>query len=556
MVYFNLGSYRRKISTPSADARVWFDRGLVWCYSFNHDEALRCFEKAAEADPECGMAYWGIAYAIGPNYNKSWPRYDPDDLQKTVKRAHATIQRGREARNAQPVERALIEAIAARFPLMDTILNDLTPLNLAYSKAMRRVFEEFSEDIDVALLYVDALMCIRPRKLWDLDTGKPTGSDTVEAKSILEAGLARPDGRNHPGFCHLYIHMMEMAPNPEKALATADRLRRLVPDGSHMQHMATHIDIACGDYRRGIESNRDAIISDDKYFSHYEGSTLYRVYRCHNIHVLIYAAMMAGRSEDALEAAKHLQEILTPEFLSIKSPPVVDWAEHLYGMTAHVLIRFGRWEDILQLEIPQDQELMSITTAMIRYARGVALSALGQIQEAEVAKSEFEAARRAVPEKRQYGIACSAETVFQVASQMLEGELEYRKGNYESAFVHLRNGIQLEDNLPYADPPVWLQPIRHALGALLLEQGHVEDAIEVYKQDLGLSDNLPRRKARINNVWALHGLHECYTRGGHREEARSIQLNRDIAVAAADVPVACSCFCRVSALKEKGGCCE
>ncbi|RYP03286.1 hypothetical protein DL764_005242 [Monosporascus ibericus] len=484
MDYFDLGSYRRRVTTPSADA-----------------------QRAAETDPECCMAYWGILYAIGPNYNKSWPRYDPDDLQKTVKRAHATVQRGREARNAQPVERALIEAIAARFPLVDTILHDLTLLDLAYSKAMRCVYEKFS-DIDVALLYVDAVMCFRSLKLWDLDTGKLTGSDVVEAKSILEAGLARPDGRNHPGFCHLYIHMMEMAPSPEKALAIADRLRRLVPDGSHMQHMATHIDIACGDYSRGIESNRDAVILDDKYFSRCEGSTLYRVYRCHNIHVLIYAAMMAGRSEDALKAAKHLQEILTPEFLSIKSPPVVDWAEYQYGMMAHVLIRFGHWEDILQLELPQDQELMSITTAMIRYARGVALSALGRIHETEAAKAEFEAARRAVPEKRQYGIACSVETVLQVPSQILEGELEYRKGNYKSAFVRLRKGILLEDNLPYVDPPVWLQPIRHALGALLLEQGHVEEATEVYKQDLGLSDNLPRRKPRINNVWALHGLHE------------------------------------------------
>ena len=356
MDYFNLGAYRRKVTTVSADAQTWFDRGLVWCYSFNHDEAFQCFERSAKADPECGMAYWGMAYAIGPNYNKSWSRFDLDDFQKTAKRAHAVIQRGRSARNTRPMERALIEAIATRFPPADTIPDDFTPLNLAYPKEMRHVFEEFGEDIDVAFLYADALMCIRPRKLWDLDTGNPTGPDIVEAKSILEAALACSDGRNHPGISHLYIHMMEMTPNPEKALNAADRLRHLVPDGSHMQHMAKHIDIACGDYRRGIESNRDAMISDDKYFSHYEGSSLYQVYRCHNIHVLIYAAMMAGRFEDALEAANHLQEILTPEFLSIKSPPIVDWAEFQCSIMAHVFIRFGHWDGILLLELPDDPE--------------------------------------------------------------------------------------------------------------------------------------------------------------------------------------------------------
>ncbi|RKL23121.1 hypothetical protein BFJ68_g1327 [Fusarium oxysporum] len=556
MDYYDLGAYLRTVSTTSEDARIWFNRGLLWSYSFNHGEALRCFERAVEHDAQCAMAYWGMAYAVGPNYNKSWIRYDLEDLRETVKKAQAALAFARAAHNTRPVEEALIEALSHRFPLEEAIPEDFGKLNNSYVRAMRGVFDNFGEDIDVAALFVDAIMCARPRQLWDLDTGKPTGPETLEAMHILEAGLASQDGLDHPAFCHLYIHMMEMAPNPEKAIIAADQLRQLVPDGSHMQHMATHIDIACGDYRRGVDSNQKAMISDDKFFAEGSASTLYTAYRTHNIHVLVYAAMMAGRSRDAIQASKRITTLITPELLSIRSPPMVDWVEFQAAMPAHVLIRFGRWEEILQLELREDKELFCITNAMIHYAKGVALSALGWLQEAEVTKAEFEAARRAVPDNRQYGIACKAQTVLEVASRMLEGELAYRKGNFDQAFAHLREGVRLEDMLPYADPPVWLQPVRHALGALLLEQGCVDEAEEVYKQDLGLSKKLPRRKARLNNVWALHGLYECLTRSGQSGEADRIRLQRDIAVASADIPLGASCFCRLSTAKSCDGRCS
>ncbi|KAI9146918.1 hypothetical protein HJFPF1_12946 [Paramyrothecium foliicola] len=534
MEYFNLGSYRWKVTTTSAEAQTWFDRGLLWAYSFNHDEALKCFKKATEHDEEFAMAYWGIAYAFGPNYNKSWIRYDKRDLDRAVREATSALERGRLVKNASPLEQALIEAIASRFPPEGSITKTLSSFDNDYVDSMRHTFKEFDDCLDVAFLLVDALMCAHTRTLWDLDTGKPTGPDTIEARTILEDYLARPDGRNHPG-----------------ALNAADRLRHLVPDGSHMQHMATHIDIACGDYRRAIESNRTAMYSDNDYFASETGSPLYVAYRTHNIHALVYAAMMAGRSEDAIMAAKRLPAILTESLLSVTSPPMTDWAEHQVGLLAHVLIRFGRWEEILQLDLPKNPELMCITTAMILYAKGLALSALGRLDEAEVAQADFEAARRAVPDTRQYGIACRAETVFQVASQMVMGELEYRKENYEEAFAHLREGVRLEDNLPYSDPPVWMQPVRHALGALLLEQGRVKEAEEWYKQDLGLSEGLVRRKARINNVWGLHGLHECFKSSGKHNKAKEIQLQYDIAVATADVPLGASCFCRLSAAKKQ-----
>ncbi|KAI9164198.1 hypothetical protein HJFPF1_05838 [Paramyrothecium foliicola] len=549
MEYFNLGTYRREISHTSADAELWFNRGLLWSYSFNHGEAVKCFRKAVEYDSECSMAYWGIAYALGPNYNKTWSRYDSKDLEETVREAQAALQLGLQARTIQPLEKALIEAISTRFPRMGETSEDWSSFDQAYVRSMRGVLNEYSSDMDVAVLFADAVMCVRPRQLWDLDTGEATGPDIIEAMKVLEARLNDQDGRNHPGICHFYIHMMEMAPNPEKARLAADRLRHLVPDGSHMQHMSTHIDIACGDYFRAIDSNWNAVISDDKFFSRETPSTMYAAYRSHNIHVLIYAAMMAGRSQDAYLAAKRIPDILTSELLSIKSPPMADWTEYQVAMPVHVLIRFGRWTDILQLEVPRNQDLY-ITVAMIKYAQCLAFSALGRVSEAEKAKVEFQEARRAIPENRQYGIAGRADTVLEVASCMLDGELEYRKGNLGTAFALLRKGVHLEDQLPYADPPVWMQPVRHALGALLVEQGYLDEAEEVYKQDLGLSKKLPRRKARLNNVWSLHGLHECFHGNNKFEEAERTRLQRDIAVASADISLKASCFCRLVAMRK------
>ncbi|EAQ82917.1 hypothetical protein CHGG_10735 [Chaetomium globosum CBS 148.51] len=546
--YYNLGEYRREVTTKSPEAQIWFDRGLMWSYSFNHEEGYRCFQKAVEHDPTCAMAYWGIAYAVGPNYNKPWPRFDKADLTKAIMVGSTALSRAVEmATNAQPVERALIQALRTRFPPEGASPpQDTRPLDLAYVEAMRSVYQDFGSDPDVSALFVESLMNLRPRQLWNLNTGEPTSPETVEAMTVIEAAMVRPVSKYHPATCHLYIHLMEMSPNPAIAQPAADRLRRLVPDGSHMQHMATHIDIACGDYRRGVDSNYDAMISDDRYFAEEQGSVLYTAYRTHNIHVMGYAAMISGRLEPALLAAKRLDEIITTEILSIQSPRMVNWIEYQRGTMAHVLIRFGRWEEILKLELPKDRQLMSTTTAVILYARGIAFAVLGRLEEARDAKAEFEKARLAIPEDRVYGMTSTGRAVLGVAALMLDGELTYREGNFERAFEILRQGVEAEDNLPYSDPPLWMQPVRHALGALLLEQNRVEEAVEVYKQDLGFSENLSARKARPNNVWGLQGLYECLVRLGNRAEAQMIRRQHDIAVASADIPVGVSCFCRLS----------
>ncbi|EAU37501.1 conserved hypothetical protein [Aspergillus terreus NIH2624] len=555
VVYFNLGSHHRPVTTSSKGAQLWFDRGLIWSYSFNHGEAERCFERAATNDPSCAMALWGIAYAAGPNYNKAWRFFDQEDLRASIERANDALARAAElATQSSPVEQALIEAITARFPPTDSIPDDLSSLDHAYANAMRPVYCRFGRDPDVAALFAEALMCITPRALWDLDTGKPTGDHTIEAREAIELALKRPEGYDHPALCHLYIHMLEMSPFPELALPAADRLRRLVPDGSHMLHMPTHIDAAVGDYRRSVDSNHEAIIADDKYFAREGASIQYVAYRVHYICAKLYAAMMSGRFTDAMSAAEKLEEVIDAKLLSVKTPPIADYIESFLGSKAHVLVRFGRWEEILRLPLPTDRTMYCVTIASILYARGLAFSALGRITEAEATQKEFEAARASVPTSRLNSIPCNEVDVLRVASSMLTGELEYRKGNYETAFSTLRQAIELEDGLPYSDPPPWMQPVRHALGGLLLEQNRVDEAEAVFREDLGMAKDFPRRRAKLNNVWGLHGLRECLTRCGKIEEALFIQSSRDIALASADVSVTASCYCRRSTLGETRCC--
>lgn len=556
--YYNLGTHHRSVTTTSPDAQLWFDRGLQWCDGFNHEEAVRCFARATEYDPNCAMAFWGIAYGIGPNYNKAWTFFDREGLQSSVREATDVLARGAalsEQGQVTPVEKALITALTARFPPVDKIPEDLRPLNHAYADAMRVVYEKHTDDIDVAAFFVEALMCISPRGLWDLDTGKPSGEHTVEARRVNETALAQPDGYYHPVLCHLYIHLMEMSPYPEKALPAADRLRHLVPDASHLLHMPTHIDMAVGDYRRSVDSNQEAIAADDKYFAKgNHASGIYIAYRMHNVCAKMYSALISGRSYDAISAAVRLEKLVDDDVLSTTSPPIADWTEGFLGSLAHIYVRFGRWHDILRLELPTNRTLYCSKTATILYARGVAYSALGRIAEAEAAQRDFDIARALVPASRLNSIPSKQVDVLAVGAAMLTGELEYRRGNYDAAFASLRHAVELEDALPYADPPPWMQPVRHALGGLLLEQDRLEEAEVVFREDLGMAEGFPRRKARLNNVWGLHGLHECLLRLGKTDQARCIEASRDVALGSADVDITTSCYCRLSAVRN--GCCH
>ncbi|GGL62671.1 hypothetical protein GCM10010129_02820 [Streptomyces fumigatiscleroticus] len=559
MDYYDLGTHSRPVTTSSAEAQTWFDRGLVWTYAFHHEEAVACFEAAAAADPECAMAHWGIAYALGPNYNKPWEFFDGEDLVRTVERTHAAVELAHEkaAAGATPVERALIGALRARYPQGKPV-EDCSVWNVPYADSMRAVYDLAPDDPDIAALCADALMNLTPWQLWDLPTGEPArGARTVEARAVLDRALATDAGAHHPGLLHLYIHLMEMSPTPEKALPVADRLRGLVPDAGHLRHMPTHLDVLCGDYRRVVSDNSDAIAVDEKYRARAGAMNFYTLYRSHNYHFKIYGAMFLGRYHTALETAAQLEASIPEELLRVQSPPMADWLEAFLAMRVHVLIRFGRWSDILRLPPPADPELYCVTTAMRHYARGVALSATGRVTEAEAERRLFREAVARVPGTRMlFNNTCA--DLLAIAAAMLDGELAYRRGEYDTAFAALERSVELDDGLPYDEPWGWMQPTRHAYGALLLERGRVAEAEAVYRADLGLDDTLPRARQHPGNVWALHGLHECLVRLGRTAQARLVAQPLKLAAAMTDVPVTASCYCRLEAVPggvDAGGCC-
>ena len=551
MAYFDLGLYSRPVTTSSDEAQTWFDRGLIWSYAFNHEEAVACFERAAAADPGCAMAHWGIAYALGPNYNKPWEFFDEADLSTTVERTHEAVARARTLQaGVMPVEHALIEALARRYPAVDAEVEaggDFSVWNTSYAAAMADVHRAFSDDPDVATLYAAALMQLTPWQLWNLRTGEPApGSRAPEAAAVLEAAITSQEGRDHPGLLHMYIHLWEMSATPERALAVADRLRGLAPDAGHLQHMPTHLDVLCGDYRRVVACNMDAIAADERFLAERGAMNFYTLYRSHDYHFVIYGAMFSGQSRVALETAARLEASIPEELLRVESPPMADWLEGFLAMRVHALIRFGRWDDILALSLPEDPDLYCVTTAMTHYARGVARAVTGDIPEAEAERELFRAAHTRVPESRTiFNNTC--QDILAIAGAMLGGELEYRKGNIEQAFAHLRRSIELDDGLPYDEPWGWMQPTRHAYGALLLEQGRVEEAAAIYRTDLGLDDTLPRALQHPGNIWSLHGYQECLGLLGRTEEARIIEQQLRLASAVADVPINASCFCRLSA---------
>lgn len=548
--YFDLGSYSRHV-TGTAPAQIWFNRGLVWAYAFNHEEAAACFERAAEADPGCAMAYWGLAYAVGPNYNKPWEAFGPGEVPAAISRALAALgDATAPAEAASPVERALLRAMAARYPAAAPAGDDgCDPAagearNAGYAAAMREVYRAHPGDLDVAALFADALLNLTPWALWDIATGEPAqGAATPEAQAVLEQALASPEGQAHPGILHMYIHLMEMSARPEDALPAADLLRDLAPDAGHLRHMPTHLDVLCGDYASVVAGNSAAIVADEKFRARHGAMNFYTLYRAHDYHFKIYGAMFLGRERAALEAADQLAAAIPEDLLRVQNPPMADWLEGFVAMRLHVLIRFGRWPEILAAPLPADPDLYLVTTAMTHYAKGVAHAASGQVEQAAAEQARFGAAVARVPESRTIFNNTSLD-ILAVAAAMLDGELEYRRGNHDEAFRLLRRAVELDDGLPYDEPWGWMQPARHAYGALLLEQGLLTEAEAVYRADLGLDGTLARACQHPGNVWSLHGYHECLTRLGKHEQAGIVEQQLKIAAARADVPIRSSCYCR------------
>ena len=387
-----------------------------------------------------------------------------------------------------------------------------------------------------------------PWKMWDLPTGQiAKDAGTAEAREVLETAFRdSPASWDHPGLLHLYVHLMEMSPFPELALRAGDRLRDMMPDSGHLIHMPTHIDVLCGNYRDVVIYNQKAIVADRKYLERNGALNVYAMYRTHNHHFVIYGAMFLGQYTPAIEAAQELIDTTPEELLRVPSPPMADFIEGYLPMKQHVLVRFGKWQEIIDQALPTDQTLYCSTTAMMLYAKTVAHSALGNVAEAEREKEAFLAAKARVPDTRRVHNNIVLD-LLAVAEEMLNGELEYRCGNHEVAFAHLRKSVELDDNLPYDEPWGWMQPARHALGALLMEQNQYEEAEAVYRADLGLDKTLSRACQHPSNLWSLHGLHECLTRRGETVEVMHIKQQLDQALARAEVQVHASCYCRQKA---------
>ncbi|KAJ5690278.1 hypothetical protein N7462_004670 [Penicillium macrosclerotiorum] len=540
---FDVGKFGRPVTTKSSEAQLWFNRGLTWAYAFNHKEASVCFEQAIAHDESCAMAYWGLAYALGPNYNQSWEFFGPE-LETVVRRTYDASQKAQSlVENATPVEKALIHAIQRLYQSNEPATMEQYNLqNLAYAAAMEAVYANHGDDLDVAALYAQSLITLTPWKLWNLVTGEPNpGTRTLDAKKVIETAFAQDDARKHPGLLHMYIHLIEMSPTPELGLVPADNLRDLVPDAGHVHHMPSHLDILVGDYRAAVLGNQRATIADEKFLHHEGAFNFYTIYRMHNYHTLAYAAMFAGQKRVALDAAARMEATLPKELLM----SMADFVEVFISVRSHVMVRFGMWDEIIQLPLPDDPELYCVTTALALYAKGVAYAATGNIAEAERHRDLYREAEKRVPATRlDFPNKCI--DILGVASPMLDGEIEYRRGNYDQAFEFLRRALEKDDELGYSEPWSWMQPVRHAYAALLLEQGHVEEAANVYRADLGLDDSVIRARQHPNNVWALQGYHECLVRLGRTAEARTLQPQLKVALAVADVPVKSSCFCRTN----------
>ena len=551
--YYDLGRHGRPVSTANADAQQWFNRGLVWLYAFDLEQGQRCFQRAIALDADCAMHYWGLAYASGCYYNQPWRRMQQDELARKLANSYDAVQVALDHLDgASPVEAALVNALTARY-------QSRTPVAEAqyhrwdddYALAMGRVYDAHPHDNDVCALYAEALMCRTPWMLWDLRSGKPAaGASTEQAVAVLETAMARLERAGdapHPGILHMYLHVMEMSPFPERALRACDALRQLVPGSGHLCHMPSHIDVRCGHYHDAVAANDNAIAADREYLRREGALNFHTLSRIHNFHLKIYAALFLGQYRAAREAAEELIATTPEALLRIESPAMADWMEGYIGMKAHVFIRFGKWAEIMAEPLPADPQLYCMTTALWHYAKTIACAAGDDVPAAAAQRRQFERAAANVPASRYlFNNTCS--DILQIAEQMMNGEIAYRQRHYEQAFAHLRRAVYLDDNLKYDEPWGWMQPARHALGALLLEQGLVAQAEQVYRADLGLDDTLVSTSQHHDNLWSLHGYVECLHKLGRVTEAGQMSKRLSLAAARADVAVNASCYCRLDAM--------
>ncbi len=524
-LFEGMGQHARAVQTSSPEAQKFFDQGLIWTYAFNHDEAIRSYGEAARLDPDCAMAWWGIALCNGPHIN------NPVMPAERSVAAWDALQRAIAAReNAGPVERELIDALAERYA--SPTPEDRRPLDEAYAAAMKRVYESHPDDADIATLYAEALMDLQPWDLWAKD-GSPKGN-TNEILAVIEHALTLDAA--HPGANHLYIHAVEASPQPERGIAAADRLRNLVPVSGHLVHMPSHIDVQVGRWAMASAQNQAAAAADRAYRKLSPKQGFYNLYMAHNNHFLAFACMMEGRSAIALEAADAMLAGIPDSFVRDQSA----FADPFLSFRLDVLKRFGRWDDVLKE--PRPRGGLPISTAMWHYSRGIAHAAKGNVDAALKEQEQFRSAVKKVPQDALTGIN-PAHKVLSIADRMLTSEIEFRRGKLDEAVSILREAVAIEDDLLYMEPPEWMQPVRHTLGAFLTSAKRYSEAEDVYRADL---------KVWPENGWSLYGLAQSLKAQGKTAEAKQVEERFAKTWAKADVKIGSSCLC-VKA--EEASCC-
>jgi tetratricopeptide (TPR) repeat protein len=466
-LFSGMGSHRHPIRTSSAEAQRYFDQGVVLLYGFNHEEAFRSFERAAELDPKSPMPRWGMALSLGANYN------DPEPEIDRLKKARAEVEKALAlSADAAENERAYVEALATRY-VADPASADRAQLGRDYAAAMKALSVRYPDDLDAATLYGESLMNLHPWKLWTPE-GEP-GEDTVEIVAVLESVMKRDP--SHPGANHYYIHAVEASSHPEKALASAARLETLVPSAGHLVHMPAHIYMRTGDYVAAEKANAAAAEVDRQYIRATGAQGMYpMMYYNHNVHFESAAAAMAGR----YAAAKQAADVLFADVLP--GVPEMAMLEGFLLQPTAIALRFHKWDEIRKMPDPGPK--LPLLRAAWLYARAMAAASTGDAKKAESLRQSYTAARDALGERATVGPLNSATAYFGVATNVLDARIAQAKGDRKAAIASWTKAVVAEDALNYDEPATWYYPVRESLGAALLADGEAAEAERVFREDL------------------------------------------------------------------------
>jgi len=498
-LFNNLGVLEYPVTTSSELAQKYFNQGLILAYAFNHEESFRSFEEAARLDTNCAMAYWGMAYVLGPNINLPMQEDVVCTAYNSIQKAIALLD------DESQKEKDLVTALSKRYS--EDIMEDRTHLDQAYSDAMRKLVEKYPDDLDAATIFAESIMDLHPWDYWQKDgTMQPWTNELVA--TLENVMKVNPD---HHGANHLYIHTVEASKNPERGIASADKLRFLAPGAGHLVHMPAHIYIRTGKYHEGSLANIRAVQSDEEYITQCNQQGFYPLsYYPHNYHFLWATATLEGDSKTAIDAAIKTSQKPPDSLLSVCGYQAL---QHFAVIPLYAYVTFGKWDEILNY--PEPQDIRPYMQSIWRYARTIAFIGKDMLTDAEKEIEIIEQKRsdKSIQDLSIWGIN-SAGTLIDIAYEVASGELAAKKKNYKLAIKHLENAVEIENTLRYDEPPTWFYPCKQNLGAVLIEAGKYEEAENIYRENLS---EFP------DNGWGLFGLKQALLRQNKTVEAAEVE---------------------------------